>query len=228
MVTFIQNIGSNIYNYFLSENNSNNCQLLEPLCCIIKLSMLNLKEEGTKLQIVSNSIKFQEPDILQGTSRWLNGDTRSDLHNLCNPIQIALEWYNPSDTNDLRYIYGKALKGIDALGVAYNINTVSSLVGNTIAHYRILIHRELDKTDKTNKHKGVDETSNESVNEPEHKYKNLWTKDEIKIIKSLLEIAVNKKEKNEDYHHYLDSIENILDDKDNKIREILIKSNTKI
>ena len=77
-------------------------------CCVIKLAMLHLKKEGTKLQIIDNSIKFDCPRVLQGPNRWLSGDNRSDLHNLSNPLHISLEWYNPEKSDDLKYIYTRA------------------------------------------------------------------------------------------------------------------------
>ncbi len=225
MAAILQNLGSNIYSYFISDDTIKNCQLLEPLTCIIKLCILHLKNEGTKLQIINNSIKFQEPDLLQGTNRWLNGDTRSDLHNLCNPIQISLEWYNPCDNNDLKYIYTRALLGVESLGKSYNIDTISSLVANTISHYKILIQAGLDNSTFTGDSNISDSSSEVEIN---NQYKNLWTSNEISIIKSLLEISIEKKSKNENYSKYLESMESILDDKDERVREILFKTNTNI
>jgi hypothetical protein len=225
MASILQNLGSNIYNYFISDDTIQNCQLLEPLTCIIKLCILHLKDEGTKLQIINNSIKFQEPDLLQGTSRWLNGDTRSDLHNLCNPIQISLEWYNPDDNDDLKYIYTRALLGVESLGKSYNIDTISSLVANTISHYKILIQSGIDNSTFIGDTNISDSSSEVEIN---NQYKNLWTRNEISIIKSLLEISIEKKSKNENYSKYLESMESILDDKDERVRAILFKTNTNI
>lgn len=225
MASILQNLRSNIYNYFISDDTIQNCQLLEPLTCIIKLCILHLKNEGTKLQIINNSIKFQEPDLLQGTSRWLNGDTRSDLHNLCNPIQISLEWYNPNDNDDLKYIYTMALLGVESLGKSYNIDTISSLVANTISHYKILIQSGLDNSTFIGDTNISDSSSEVEIN---NQYKNLWTRNEISIIKSLLEISIEKKSKNENYSKYLESMESILDDKDERVRAILFKTNTNI
>tara|TARA_B100000963_G_C22595263_1_gene657508 strand:- start:478 stop:1158 length:681 start_codon:yes stop_codon:yes gene_type:complete len=225
MATIFQNIGTNIYNYFVTEDTIKKFQLLEPLTCIIKLCILNLKDKGTKLQIINNSIKFQEPDLLQGTNRWINGDTRSDLHNLCNPIQIALEWYNPNDSDELKYIYNNALLGIDSLGKAYNIDTISSLVANTISHYKILIQSGIDNSKFIGDNNISDTNSEIEIN---NQYKNLWTQGEISIIKSLLEISINKKKNGENYDKYIESIESILDDKDIRVKQILFKNNTNI
>lgn len=222
MASKIYNIGCDFYSYIINDNIYKEGQILEPLSCIIKLGMLNLKDDGTKLQIIDNSIKFQSPSILQGTSRWLNGDTRSDLHNLSNPIQIAIEWYNPNTSDDLKYIYEKSLLGLNVLSKSYNADTVSSLVANTITHYKLLLKNALDKNNNSS------ECSKIKIEEQNNDYKSLWTQSEINIIKNLLEISSKKKEDNKKYDNYLNSIENILNDKDEEIRNIVYKNKTKI
>jgi len=243
MTTVIYNLGQNLYNLIMADKTIKEGQILEPLSCVIKLAMLHLKEEGTKLQIIDNSIKFDNPCVLQGPNRWLSGDNRSDLHNLSNPLHISIEWYNPENSTDLKYIYEQALHGLDTLGKSYKINEVSSLIANTIEHYRILINSSLKSiTDDNN-----DTDSNNDINKEYKKhskkltesiisdnidinkqYKELWNKMEINIIKKLLMIAVSKKEKGELYNNYLTSIESLLDDKDDKIRNIVHKNKTKI
>ena len=222
MASKIYNIGYDLYSYIINDNIYKEGQILEPLSCIIKLGMLNLKDDGTKLQIIDNSIKFQSPSILQGTSRWLNGDTRSDLHNLSNPIQIAIEWYNPNTSDDLKYIYEKSLLGLNVLSKSYNADKVSSLVANTITHYKLLLKNALDKNSNSI------ECTKIKIEEQNNDYKSLWTESEINIIKNLLEISSKKKEDNKTYDNYLNSVENILNDKDEEIRNIVFKNKTKI
>ena len=222
MASKIYNIGYDLYSYIINDNIYKEGQILEPLSCIIKLGMLNLKDEGTKLQIIDNSIKFQSPNFLQGTSRWLNGDTRSDLHNLSNPIQIAIEWYNPNTSEDLKYIYEKSLLGLNILSKSYNTDVVSSLVANTITHYKLLLENALDKNSYSK------DCIKVKIEEQNNIYKSLWTPSEINIIKNLLEISSKKKKENKSYENYLNSIENILNDKDEEIRNIVFKNKTKI
>ena len=73
----VSQITSSIYNgiinIFSSESQEKEEQILEPLTCIIKLGILYLKEDGTKLQIIGNSIHYHSPHVLQGTSRWFKG-----------------------------------------------------------------------------------------------------------------------------------------------------------
>ena len=72
--------------------------ILDPLTTIIRLSMLNFKQPGTKTFIHNNTILFNEPMPLgiQGAIRWFFGDGRDDLHNISRPIQKFIRWYlNP-------------------------------------------------------------------------------------------------------------------------------------
>ncbi len=218
-------LGNTLYNgfmnIFVSDQQEKQEQILEPLTCIIKLGILYLKEDGTKLQIIGNSIHYHSPNMLQGTQRWMRGDNRNDLHNLSNPIKIALEWYIPQKNTDIKNLLTYAVGGLRKLGESYNIDNISSLIGNTISHYINLISTALEKEPE---HKTLE--SNES-NES-NVYKDIWTNDEISIINKLFEIAVTKKKAGDNYEHYIKSIQSILNDKDDKIREIIYMKTTKI
>jgi len=223
----ISNITNTLYNgfvnIFITDQQEKQEQILEPLTCIIKLGILFLKEDGTKLQIIGNSIHYHSPTVLQGTNRWIRGDNRNDLHNLSNPIKIALDWYTPSDSNDISNLLSYAVGGLRKLGESYNIDNVSSLIGNTISHYINLITRALEKESNT---KSIE--VNNCDNSDNNVYKDIWTKDEISIINKLFAIAITKKESNDNYEHYIKSIQSILNDKDDKIREIVYMKTTKI
>ena len=69
--------------------------ILDPLTCLVRLSILDFKPLGTKISLNNNKIKYNEPNVLQGAIRWTNGDAREDLHNLFNPLKKAvLLWYD--------------------------------------------------------------------------------------------------------------------------------------
>ena len=218
-------------NTFISDNSEKQEQILEPLTCIIKLGILYLKEDGTKLQIIGNSIHYYSPNVLQGTNRWIRGDNRNDLHNLSNPIKIALDWYTPDENDDISNLLKYAVSGLRKLGESYNIDNVSSLIGNTISHYINLITTVLNKEGDVTK-TGVVETAKTGKKTQEttasNAYKDIWTIDEISIINKLFQIAITKKTANDNYEHYIKSIQSILNDKDEKIREIVHMKTTKI
>ena len=85
----LKSFGDNI---FISKKEKN--LILEPLCVILRLTLLQYKEKGTKLSIQNNSIRFQEPSYDQGLVRMIEGDCREDLHNLYHPILKCIEWYS--------------------------------------------------------------------------------------------------------------------------------------
>ena len=65
--------------------------ILEPLCVIFRLSLLQYKDKGTKLSVKNNSIQYQEPTYDQGFIRMWEGDCREDLHNLYHPILKCID-----------------------------------------------------------------------------------------------------------------------------------------
>ena len=66
----------------LPSSDSSKQLILEPLTCVLKLSLLQWKENGTKISISNNSLKYNEPSLLQGLTRKMTGDSRLDLHNM--------------------------------------------------------------------------------------------------------------------------------------------------
>jgi hypothetical protein len=79
-------------NNSLQENNNKiNIRLfiLDPLSVIIKLAILGNKPIGTKLLIINNTMKFQEPGPFQAICRIYYQSNRSDLQFIYNPIHIS-------------------------------------------------------------------------------------------------------------------------------------------
>jgi len=44
--------------------------ILDPLTCIIRISVLSFKPKGTKISISDNRIEYHEANFLQGPLRW--------------------------------------------------------------------------------------------------------------------------------------------------------------
>ena len=116
-----------IENTFKSEKSQKNL-ILEPLCVIFRLSLLQYKEKGTKLSVNDNSIQCQPPEG-QGITRAWQGDCREDLHNLYHPILKSIDWYPYSDYKTL---YDESLIGLRLLNDVYGEN---STIKHTISHY---------------------------------------------------------------------------------------------
>ena len=206
-----------LFNAVTSGENNNNKQILDPLSSIIRLALLNYKEKGCKISIYNNKIYIQPPNIFQGTVRWTYGDNRNDLHNLCNPIEKAVQWYDPKTNEDIESIFKTAVEGLKKLKKAYiskdNKIGDSNLVCHSITHYINILNNRL---------KNGDYPKIENDKDPSG-LKYLWYKNEIMVIKNLLEITSEKRDKNESCIFTLNAIESILEGKDHLVRTLVGK-----
>jgi|TARA_B110000977_G_C10984827_1_gene457541 hypothetical protein len=163
-----------LYEFFPLTDNSKHL-ILEPLSCVLKISLLQHKSVGTKISVANNALQFHEPSFLQGLTRSLGGDSRQDLHNVCHPIIKSLEWY-PLSEHPL--IYEECLRGLEIFKQSYEEH---SLINHTIDHYIGLVSgKEHEPIEDNNVVLGL---------------KDIWSQKEVEIVKSLIE---NINEKNDD------------------------------
>ena len=128
--------------------NEHGKQILEPLNCMIKLALLSFKQKNTKISICNNRIDYQTFNLFQGAMRWTNGDKRSDLHNLYEPIKKALKWYNIYNKK-INFIFSLSINGLKLLKQTYqdeNTNN-SNLVCHSLAYYINIITTTLMKSE---------------------------------------------------------------------------------
>lgn len=210
---FINNNITNYLSFFTSSTTNNYSEILEPFCCMIKLSLLYYKPEKTKISIINNSIIYQEPNIIQSAIRWKNGDKREHIHNLYNPIQKFLLWFELSDPKII-YIINCAIKGLNKLLICYN--TSDSVTVHSIKYYIELLEGALNNQEII---------SNNELSDSDIyyiKFKKLWDETEIDIIyKILLEID------NNNYQNiYISTIEHIINSKELIVLSIVNKLST--
>jgi len=113
------------------------CFVLDPMSVIVKLAILANKPVGTKITIQHNAIKIDEYSIFQGWHRFVNGHTKSDLHYLYNPVQIACVSFL---TDDTKHLFESAKKGLSNLNHTYKqysivtvcLNYYDSIIGGYI------------------------------------------------------------------------------------------------
>jgi hypothetical protein len=186
-----------LINFLTSFRNKDDKNIIiDPMSCLIKLSILKFCPVGTKISIYDNMISILDPGLLQGTFRFLKGDGREDLHNLYLPIIKSIEWYNNSD-KEINVLFNFAIGGLDILKSSYPINS-------TICHTLDLYIYHLTTKKLTTFHdKEIKIEQNSSMNSSTniiHDYlKNLWNPREIHIIIELLleyetNVINNKKE----------------------------------
>jgi len=190
---------------FISPKREKNL-ILEPLTVIFRLAILKYKSPNTKLSIKDNGIVYQGPTYDQGIIRMMEGDTREDLHNLYHPILKSIEWYS---YNDYKFLYDECVTGLNILNSVYDRN---STIRHTISHYVSVIQMN----DCENIREDVD------INPIIDKLKEIWTLDEIKSAVSLLQLIHD--DVNRDI--YLDSLELIIQNKEQFIHNLLKKIST--
>ncbi len=193
-------------------------QILDPMTTIFKLCLLNFKDDGTKISIESNHIVFQEPGILQGIARFVNGDQREDLHKLNNPIKKSLEWYSneKNETPNYSFIFKIACKGMEKLQKQYDVGTVKV----SLDHYINMIEDVL-KTHKIIDEENIISEENALYSE----FKQIWCFKEIQILCDIMKIIDEFDVLDEQRKYYIKSIESILKGKDIMITNIITKMN---
>lgn len=215
-----QFISNNITNYlsFLTTTSNNHSEILEPFCCMIKLSLLYYKPDKTKISITNNSITYQEPNIIQSALRWKNGDKREHIYNLYNPIQKFLLWFDLKDEKII-YIINRAIKGLEKLLICYN--TDDSVTVHSIKYYIDLLQGALNDQEIISNN----ELSGSDIYYI--KFKNLWSSSEIGIIyKILLEISTLYENNNDQRIIYIQSVEHIINSKEMIVLSIVNRLST--
>lgn len=212
---FINNNITNYLSFFTASTADNHGEILEPFCCMVKLSLLYYKPDKTKISIINNSIGYQEPTIIQSALRWKNGDKREHIYNLYNPIQKFLLWFDLTDSKII-YIINCAIKGLEKLLICYN--TDDSVTVHSIKYYINLLQESL-----TNQ--SIISNNELSDSDIYHiKFKKLWNDSEIDIIyKILLEISTLYAENNPQQIIYINSIEHIINAKELIVLSIVNK-----
>ena len=161
--------------------------IIDPISCIVKLSILSLYPKGTKVSVSNNGISFMDSTIFQGTIRFIQGDCREDLHNLFKPIQKSIEWFWNSENygDKLEELFVMSERGLENLKTCYEPN---STIQHSLDHY-ILYLKHRNNFDKI-----------EVVNEKNVVYnylRNLWSLREINIIIQLFQEYSEKDNKEE-------------------------------
>lgn len=188
------------------NNDINNNNILEPLCVIFRLSILQFRTKGTKLSIKNNTINYQEPTYEQGIIRYWEGDCREDLHNLYHPILKCIQWY---PYEEYKILYDECVHGLCYLNDVYDSN---STIKHTISHYINVIHyNDNDEYKKKVKFNPIIDS-----------LKDIWTKEELDSAISLLKLI--KSDTNKDL--YMGSLIHILENKEKYVHDYIIKIST--
>lgn len=221
-------------------------QILEPLCCLYRLSLLPFYNDGVKISIYDNKIFINDIGYIQGVSRWSNGDVRNDLHNIFNPINRLYKFdYSTLFENkeDYNILLDNAVRGIEKLRNTY---VESNIIVHSLNLYIGILNdvkegRNVDFNKKVEvvEDKNLNESSLENSVIENHLYESfvkLWKPVNIIVLNNLLKELNNihlkiTKEKNrssqelkkEMYNYYLNAYNNILCVIDCNVSEIVKK-----
>lgn len=182
--------------------------LLDPLACVLRLGMLSFQPVGTKISLHNNRIVLIQPNNLQGLIRWANGDQKTDLHNIKEPLIKYIQWYN--DQTFFEYICTKAIHGLKQLQETYNSN---HLMVHSIEHYILIL------TKQTNY---VDELGKVKPNPLENSLREIWSVDDFVLIETLMK-KIETTNDNFDKVAYYEALEKIIELKEGKIHNKITK-----
>jgi len=220
-LNIVKQLTKYIYDKSGDEKKNNENQVLDPLCAIIRLGLLKFKPAGTKLSITDNKISYNDPSIFQPAIRYYYGDSRNNMHNLFNPIQKIILWYDIKDIK-IKYILTNAKEGLENLKKSYDDIQNSNLILHTLNFYIETISNILDE--KLDNH-----IMKESIDIYSSKLKDLWSDTQINIIYltfqeiNMLYENINN---NLEINSLIESIESILSYKENKVKTIVSRIST--
>ena len=221
--------------------------VLDPLTCIIRCAILSFKPHGTKISIQNNKINYHDPNFLQGTIRWSQGDKREDLHNIYNPILKSTEWYS-KDNKDIYNIFRLAKKGLEKLKKSYDKSSIIShslelyinilnlfLNGQNQCMKELYSSQELTRENEPKVYGTINEETNTTlkneinVKENDNKIykslKNLWNDTQISIVNNILQQVETDQNNSSEWLYSLDII---LSSKEKNVSELIQKTTTQL
>lgn len=221
--------------------------VLDPLTCIIRCAILSFKPHGTKISIQNNKINYHDPNFLQGTIRWSQGDKREDLHNIYNPILKSTEWYS-KDNKDIYNIFRLAKKGLEKLKNSYDKSSIIShslelyinilnlfLNGQNQCMKELYSSQELTRENEPKVYGTTNEETNTTlkneinVKENDNKIykslKNLWNDTQISIVNNILQQVETDQNNSSEWLYSLDII---LSSKEKNVSELIQKTTTQL
>jgi len=156
--------------------------VLDPMSVIVKLAILANKPIGTKIIIKHNAINVDENTFMQSWYRFLNGHTKSDLHYLYNPIQIACTNYLTHKTIS---VFKSSIVGLNKLIETYN---KYSIITVCLKYYISIITSYLETLNNDNGEDNCEQIKQMHTPPPGHGHDNmtsLYTTDLLKNLQTV-------------------------------------------
>lgn len=118
--------------------------VLEPMQVMIQLALLSYSQIGSKISVCNNILIIQKPSLVQGVTRWWNGDNKDDLYYLFHAIRRYYKWYKSQNNEIYNFILEAAIRGIDKLIQTYK-HTDKSSIQHTLSLYKNVLDLETEQ-----------------------------------------------------------------------------------
>jgi hypothetical protein len=213
---------TNIKEWFFSYKKDKNI-IIDPISCLVKLSILSLYPKGTKISISNNGLSFNNSTIFQGSIRFIQGDCREDLHNIFKPIQKSIEWYWNTEE------YGKTIEELFHMSELGLINLKNCYEANSTIQHSLDYYISYIKNknyNKDNLHNKNEYKSNELNNEKQEKtiiynyLKKMWSKREINIVIQLFQ-EYYEKDSQDEKENIINNINNMTTTKEKLLADFI-------
>ena len=179
---------------------SSNQEILNPITTMFRLVMVSFSPCGSKLHISNNSLKPDNPTLLQPLTRWFNGSNRTNINNVCNPIRVFIEW-----SRDERIVSKKCYEYIRPCVIAGLENIKSTYKEEKLLHHSLNYYIGL-----------FDKPEAPEENPIYERFKSQWSANEVRIICEMCKMASNNKA-------YASAVNIILDNKDDDTHTMVKK-----
>ena len=184
--------------------------VLEPMQVMIQLALLSYNQIGSKISVCNNILIIQKPSLVQGVTRWWNGDNKDDLYYLFHAIRRYYKWYKSQNNEIYNFILEAAIKGIDKLIQTYK-HTNKSSIQHTLSLYKNVLDLETEQLfkDETEQTLKMDDVFKSIVD--------LYDKKLILVVYNILRLIDD--EENSNHRDYMsDSLTVLLTPLNEKIR----------
>jgi len=138
-----------MYEHLSSNRDAPSSELLDPICCALKLAVLHFKKPGTKISIKHHTIELQDTWTLQGVQRWLNHDERDQLCHLKAPLLylrglVLGHIESRLETKRLTKINDYVVRGLSQLVKTYDHGRATgSMIRNCLHDYVKILKTDL-------------------------------------------------------------------------------------
>jgi hypothetical protein len=216
-----------IYDTFINKKKERLDIILEPLQCILQISLLKFCPVGTKITISNNLLQLQLPTYTQGIIRWYNNDNREDLFYLFNACKRFGIFYKHLKENKLVFntnddeiietnLYDTLIycckEGLDKLIMTYsNIDRIS--LHHTLELYKLILDNDEEQL-INNQNKKPQERNIENIF---INIKDIYSNEEINIIHNSLNLLLNNE--NSDCSDYIKGLNTMLKPTYSKIKK---------